>query len=217
LGLLFVLWWWQNDYDDDQRSRSPLKQRHNRIAFLLIIIKSITVISQNLTHDLWQAWINLGSFTLLFIMHFLSQAYWLEDANRAVSGIFLSLVTGAFCHMMEVQGEALPVWKGISLDWVAMVVGFSLGWYMELAFLDIARYNLNTYLSETFTSFDLADNPALIHRLGLAELLHSPTRQGGYADYLAQKYPKQTEEIEVSLSWWVVVVVVVVMVMVVVR
>ena len=127
----------------------------------------------------------------------MTQAFWLDGANRAVNGMTLSLLMGAFCRLMEVQGEVLPSWKGFSLGWGLMCLAMVLGWHFDVPSLDTARYRLNAYLNDGFNSFDLADNPALIHRLNLAELLHSPPRQGSYADYLARKYPFQADVIEV--------------------
>ena len=162
----------------------------------MIVIKSIIVLGSNLS-DAKTAWLNFMSFILLYLMQFLSQAYWLEGANRTVNGMFLSLVVGAFLRVLEVEGETPPSYKGWSLDWAIMLSGVLLGWYMDFEALDTLRLGFNAYLTETFNSFDLADNPALIHRLGLAELLHSPPRQGGYAHYLALKHPKEIDEIEV--------------------
>ena len=62
----------QNDYDDDERSRSPLKQRHNRMAFLLIITKSLTTLGDDFS-ELGGAYLNFVSFIILFIGHFLTQ------------------------------------------------------------------------------------------------------------------------------------------------
>jgi len=112
--------------------------------------------------------------------------------------MLLSLVLGAFCRLLEVQGEVLPSWKGVSLDWGLTLVAMVVGWNVELPSLDAFRLSLNAYLSEQFNIFDLADNPALINKLDLAELLHSPPRQGAYADYLSRKYPFDVEDIEVG-------------------
>lgn len=108
------------------------------------------------------------------------QAYWVDEVNRVFNGLYLSLLVGAAYNLASLWGHQQMEGYYLLLLPLCFVTGYwVLGAWLDLQRLDATRASLNSWLVETFRFFDLADNPRVIHELGLAHLLCSPTRQVG--------------------------------------
>jgi len=77
----------QNDYEEDERPACPFMRRHNRLEFGTIVVKSITIVNDVASSPgPLRAWVNLCAFIFLFLLHFFTQAFWLEHVNRLFNG-----------------------------------------------------------------------------------------------------------------------------------
>jgi hypothetical protein len=78
-----------------------LRRRHNRAALVEIPTKFLLAFSRGVGSMRARAVMNLCSFAVMFLAHFLLHPYYWEPANRVLDSVRLSLACGALCRLLQ--------------------------------------------------------------------------------------------------------------------